>query len=239
MVKFTALLLASVAILAVSTNAQVSTEPRAITIEQAESYTARSAIDSIQGFDAEEIPEDEANMVILPYPGPHNESLERRAAAPTKPAPKLTKEQQTILDTHNKYRALHQAPPLKWNAKAATFGNNWIQQCKFQHSGGPHGENLAAGYKDFKTSIDAWYNEVKMYNYNRPGFSGATGHFTQVVWKDTKTVGCAKKFCPGSNWYIYICEYDPPGNIVSNDNGYFRKNVLPAKKASAKKNKKN
>jgi hypothetical protein len=41
------------------------------------------------------------------------------------------------------------------------------------------GENLAAGYKDFKTSITAWYNEEKQYNYNNPGFSGATGHFTQ------------------------------------------------------------
>jgi hypothetical protein len=84
---------------------------------------------------------------------------------------------------------------------------------------------LAAGYKDFKTAIDVWYNEVSKYNYNRPGFSPATGHFTQVVWKSTKSIGCAKKFCPGSNWTIYICNYDPPGNYQ----GQYEKNVLPPK----------
>ncbi|KAG0302243.1 hypothetical protein BGZ97_002434 [Linnemannia gamsii] len=134
-------------------------------------------------------------------------------------------EQTIVLDTHNKHRARHGSPPLTWNAQAAQFGNNWIQACQFKHSGGKYGENLAAGYKDFKTAIDVWYNEVSKYNYNRPGFSPATGHFTQVVWKSTNSIGCAKKFCPGSNWTIYICNYDPPGNYQ----GQYEKNVLPPK----------
>ncbi|KAK3844494.1 MAG: CAP domain-containing protein, partial [Linnemannia gamsii] len=92
-----------------------------------------------------------------------------------------------------------------------------------QHSGGKYGENLAAGYKDFKTGIAAWYDEHTQYNYNGGGFSGATGHFTQVVWKGSKRIGCAKKFCPGSNWTIYICNYDPPGNV----SGQFQENVSP------------
>ncbi|KAF9284212.1 CAP domain-containing protein [Linnemannia elongata] len=92
-----------------------------------------------------------------------------------------------------------------------------------QHSGGKYGENLAAGYKDFKTGIDAWYNEVSKYNYGSGGFSSATGHFTQVVWKGSKRVGCAKRFCPGSNWTIYICNYDPPGNVQ----GQYQENVSP------------
>ncbi|KAF8967011.1 hypothetical protein BGZ46_000238 [Entomortierella lignicola] len=201
MVKFTTFLLASVALLVASTNAQVSSEPKSILAE-------------------------DANMVILPFP--RNATLERRATKPTHILSK--KEQQSILDAHNKYRALHQAPPLTWNAKSAAFGDAWIQACQFQHSHGKHGENLAAGYKDFKSAIAGWYNEVKSYNYNNPGFSGATGHFTQVVWKSTKTVGCAKKYCSNSKWTIYICEYDPPGNIVSADNAYFKANVLPPKK---------
>ncbi|KAG0237577.1 hypothetical protein BGW41_008377 [Actinomortierella wolfii] len=143
----------------------------------------------------------------------------------------LTKEQQTILDVHNSYRARHGAPPLTWNDKAAAWGNNHIQACRFQHSSGSgFGENLAAGYQSFSKAIKAWYDEEKKYNYNNPGFSGATGHFTQVVWKATKSVGCAKKFCPGSNWTIYICNYSPAGNIVGNNGEYFRKNVLPRRK---------
>ncbi|KAG0352901.1 CAP domain-containing protein [Gamsiella multidivaricata] len=219
--KFTALLAASIAVLAVSANARTVGTPRAFGPADLERF-------------ASVVPEHEANAEILPFPGPnHNDALVRRADAPKKAAVTLTKEQQTILDTHNKYRALHQAPPLKWNANSAKFGKDWIKQCQFKHSGGPHGENLAAGYKNFKAAVTGWYSEVKNYNYKQPGFGLNTGHFTQVVWKGTKTVGCAKKLCPnsyGSKWYIYICEYDGPGNIVGNNGASFKKNVLPLKK---------
>jgi hypothetical protein len=33
------------------------------------------------------------------------------------------------------------------------------------------------------------------YNWNAPGFSSATGHFTQVVWKATTEVGCGVVSC--------------------------------------------
>lgn len=29
-------------------------------------------------------------------------------------------------------------------------------------------------------TVDMWYEEVKDYNFSRPGFSSKTGHFTQV-----------------------------------------------------------
>ncbi|KAG0378508.1 hypothetical protein BGX24_003633 [Mortierella sp. AD032] len=130
---------------------------------------------------------------------------------------------QSILDTHNKYRKMHGVPDVTWNAEAAKFGDNYLQPCAFKHSGGKYGENLAAGQKDFPAAIKAWYDEVSKYNFKLPGFSGGTGHFTQVVWKNTKTIGCARRACP--TWPIYICEYDPPGNIVNP--GYFKDNVLP------------
>ncbi|KAF9906130.1 hypothetical protein EC991_000926 [Linnemannia zychae] len=189
MVKFTSLLIAAVAILATSANAQLSAAPLMFGAKAEAPLELRST-----------------------GAAPGNQAL---SAA----------EQKIILDTHNKYRARHGAKPLTWNPQAALHGNNWIQKCQFKHSGGKYGENLAAGYKDFKTGIDAWYKEVSQYNYRNPGFSMATGHFTQVVWKATRTVGCAKKFCPGSNWTIYICNYDPPGNYQ----GRFPDNVSPAK----------
>ena len=55
-------------------------------------------------------------------------------------------------------------------------------------------ENLAAGSGSYTVSdgIDGWNAEAKDYNPSNPNFS----HFTQVVWKGTKEVGCAFVTCP-------------------------------------------
>lgn len=55
--------------------------------------------------------------------------------------------------------------------------------------------------------------EAQDYNYSRPGFSEQTGHFTQLVWKDTTTVGCGRRLCGTRGWYL-VCEYWPRGNVV-------------------------
>ena len=43
-----------------------------------------------------------------------------------------------------------------------------------------------------------------------------TGHFTQLVWKQTRSVGCGRVDCNGKNgvegWFL-VCEYWPPGNV--------------------------
>jgi hypothetical protein len=63
-----------------------------------------------------------------------------------------------------------------------------------------------------------------------------TGHFTQMVWKNSKRIGCAwnTNTCKsnGMNFYKLVCEYDPPGNIVGGN--YFKDNVpKPVKKTEA------
>jgi pathogenesis-related protein 1 len=47
------------------------------------------------------------------------------------------------------------------------------------------------------------------------------GHYTQMVWKNTKEVGCATATVSGksssglSGVVVYlVCRYSPPGNIV-------------------------
>lgn len=47
---------------------------------------------------------------------------------------------QSILDEHNPYRALHQAPALVWDAALAAQAAAYAAKCNFEH--GSFGENL-------------------------------------------------------------------------------------------------
>lgn len=58
-----------------------------------------------------------------------------------------------------------------------------------------YGENLYQIINRDPTADDAvkgWYDEIAKYKYSKPGFSPATGHFTQVVWLDTTEMGAGK-----------------------------------------------
>lgn len=137
-------------------------------------------------------------------------------------------DQQSVLKAHNKWRALHHAPKLVWDDKLANYAENHARYCVFKHSSSPYGENLAAGYHSIDDAIEAWYEEREDYSYTRPGFSSATGHFTQLVWKGTTKLGCSYVTCNGKNrtpGKYLVCEYSPAGNVLSRD--LFKKNVLP------------
>jgi hypothetical protein len=61
---------------------------------------------------------------------------------------------------------------------------------------GPYGENLAFGFPNASSAVEAWGDEREYYNFDKPtGFSEKTGHFTQLVWKSTTEVGCAAIDC--------------------------------------------
>lgn len=109
--------------------------------------------------------------------------------------------------------------PLSWNDNIAQVAQNYADQYQcgadLEHSGNPYGENLARGY-DFKSAgaVAAWFNEIKNYDWDDPGFGETTGHFTQLVWTETTQLGCGYKDC-GSYWGTYIvCNYNPAGNIA-------------------------
>ncbi|KAF9968993.1 hypothetical protein BGZ75_003228, partial [Mortierella antarctica] len=76
---------------------------------------------------------------------------------------------------------------------------------------------------NFGQVIDGWYNEEKGYNYNNPDRSrGVTSHFTQVVWRNTKSVGCARGYCSNLKAEVFICNYAGAGNW----GGEYARNVL-------------
>ena len=126
-----------------------------------------------------------------------------------------------ILKAHNEKRSLFGVQSLKWNDTLASYAQHYADtsfscdNVQLVHSNGPYGENLAVGYDGGFSPVEAWYKEINQYDYSKPGFSEATGHFTQLVWKSTSQVGCARVMCHNS-WRQYtICEYsDQRGNVV-------------------------
>ncbi|KFY09698.1 hypothetical protein V491_08032 [Pseudogymnoascus sp. VKM F-3775] len=89
------------------------------------------------------------------------------AATPTPPSTQYTSPrafQRAILETHNFYRKEHNASALAWNNTSAAYAADWAEACEFEHSGGPTGENLAAGYPNATSSIDAWGIERNEYD---------------------------------------------------------------------------
>lgn len=63
-----------------------------------------------------------------------------------------------------------------------------------------------------------WYEEISNYNFTTGGIislnGGPVGHFTQVVWKNTKQVGFGLA-SDGEGCIFIVANYYPSGNIVS------------------------
>ncbi|PYH49922.1 putative extracellular SCP domain protein Pry1 [Aspergillus saccharolyticus JOP 1030-1] len=102
----------------------------------------------------------------------------------------------TILNVTNTYRQAHNASNLVWNKTLSEYAKKWAAGCRWMHSHGPYGENLAFGYPNVTAAVAAWGDEGLKYNFREPtGFTEETGHFTQLVWRATMEVGCAAVDC--------------------------------------------
>ncbi|KAJ3564877.1 hypothetical protein NP233_g8000 [Leucocoprinus birnbaumii] len=134
------------------------------------------------------------------------------------------------LSLHNTNRARYGANPLSYDNNLASGAASYAAQCNWGHSSGNYGENLYAlstSGGTIQQAVQSWMDEASQYNYNDPGFSEATGHFTQVVWKATTTLGCGLHVCStgspwgSGSWTYIVCRYTPPGNVE----GEFAQNV--------------
>lgn len=134
----------------------------------------------------------------------------------------------SFVEEHNKYRSELGIPGVEWSPDIAKYAQEWAdhlkkQKCKMQHrsragkKAKSYGENLAwASGKKMNPAevVKMWYDEVEDYNYDtnkcRPG--AVCGHYTQVIWKNSKQIGCGMATCGKTE--IWVCNYDPPGNYI-------------------------
>ncbi|CDO97323.1 unnamed protein product [Coffea canephora] len=127
---------------------------------------------------------------------------------------------QDYLNVHNSARSQVGVGPMTWDTTVAAYAQNYANQrisdCNLVHSQGPYGENLAKGTGTFTGTAAAnlWVAEKPYYNYTSNScVGGECLHYTQVVWRDSVRLGCARVQCTNSWWFV-ICSYDPPGNYI-------------------------
>lgn len=143
-----------------------------------------------------------------------------------------------IIAVHNKWREdvgiaekLSFSPALAVKAQAWADNLKRNNHCRMQHSksDGNYGENLfwasaiqfSDGSKDLhKVSpqqvVNSWASEKVNFDYtnNRCRHDKVCGHYTQIVWRDTKIVGCGMAVCDDTQEQVWVCQYQPAGNWV-------------------------
>jgi hypothetical protein len=141
--------------------------------------------------------------------------------------------QRKAVNTHNALRMRHGVPNMTWSDALYDLAQSHGDRCIWEHSATQGvGENLALGHATLEDAIRDWYEaEIGAYDFDNPGFAMDTGHFTQVVWKASTQVGCARGNCDASGGLpdFWVCNYAPPGNVL----GQFAENVPPPLTAAA------
>jgi len=125
-----------------------------------------------------------------------------------------------MLVAHNAVRARVHTPALQWSDKLSAFAQEWadslIKRHEFAHRpNNPYGENIfevEGGAATPEMVVSNWAEEEHNYDYPSNRCNGVCGHYTQIIWKTTEQVGCA--MARGGNREIWVCNYNPPGNIA-------------------------
>jgi uncharacterized protein YkwD len=137
-----------------------------------------------------------------------------------------TEAKKILLQTHNQYRQEIGVPPLEWSKELAANAKSWaehlaeINAIDHSESNGEYGENIwsgTKGYFSWEDMVNTWGKEKQYFIPNRAipnacqGSWQQCGHYTQLIWQETKKVGCG--LASNSQREFLVCQYNPPGNV--------------------------
>ncbi|KLI64105.1 hypothetical protein AAV99_09315 [Aurantiacibacter marinus] len=132
-----------------------------------------------------------------------------------------------LLENHNDARDNVGVPRLEWSQRLARQAQSWAEQLaqegRMRHSTHEQraqaGENLwmgSAGYFGADVMIGSFVDERRYFrrgtfpNVSTTGQWSDVGHYTQVIWRETREVGCAVARNDENDFLV--CRYWPAGN---------------------------
>lgn len=132
-----------------------------------------------------------------------------------------------LLAEQNTERDRVGVPRLEWSDKLASDAQMWADELAregdLRHAprdtNPEEGENLwmgGTGYYGAEAMIDTFLAEKKAYRAGTFPQVSATGrwedvgHYTQIVWRNTRQVGCG--LARGAEMDFLVCRYFPAGN---------------------------
>ncbi len=141
-------------------------------------------------------------------------------AAPAHGQPVPTFSAHELLDAHNSARRRVGSPPLVWSSVLVSHARRWAEQLIATHTfvrqpHDPRGQNLfmiTGGTIAPAEVVRTWVAEMSDYDHDTNSCASVCEHYTQVVWRTTRAVGCGMAF--DGYRQAWVCEYDPPGNVA-------------------------
>jgi len=137
-----------------------------------------------------------------------------------------------LLKKHNEYRNKYGAPDLELNDELCQLAQEYADKCAdFQNTDlNPVsyndeciGENISEFEGDISTTstiCENWANERNNFDFRKKEYKEQTKHFTQMIWKNTQSVGFGfSSSSNGKNYFVSF--YFPAGNIFDE----FDKNI--------------
>lgn len=140
------------------------------------------------------------------------------------------KEAEEILAYHNKVRKDVGVGALTWSASISKFAQEWanylgenglmVHRPRQGDKAQKYGENIAINVSALR-GAEAWHSEKADYTAGtaipRDFASFKAGHYTQMVWKNSKQIGVGKALIKQGRYkgmFVIVANYDPPGNYT-------------------------
>ncbi|KAM9504823.1 peptidase inhibitor 16-like [Salvelinus alpinus] len=139
---------------------------------------------------------------------------------------------ETLMELHNSYRG--QVVPsatymrkVKWDEKLKILAEGYAVKCTWEQNPDLEllntGENLFVSNEplDLNMTMEEWFLEHLDYDYNNNSCQDdkMCGHYTQMVWADSHSVGCAAHRCDtmeglsSEKVTFLVCNYYPKGKF--------------------------